>query len=80
MSDENNTLKKQKIAFANDADMVRAALEIFRTCTTQKPLVGENEYATVVNAVTLDAESNMMLKFINSIDAIKRGGLLTTES
>jgi len=72
--DENVTIKQKKIAFAQ-SEHVEVVLAILRECSTQGPLVGETEFETVVNAVTLDAQSNLMMKFINSIDFIKKGGL-----
>ncbi len=61
---------KNKIAFAN-SEHVAVVIQILQECGGTQALVGSSEYETVVNAVTLDANSNMIKKFINSLDAIK---------
>ncbi len=76
---ENVTLRQKKIAFANGVDM-STLLAILKDCTKKEKLVGDNEFQTVVAAVTLDAQSQLIIDFINTIDRIKRGELLTTES
>lgn len=77
--DENNTLNKKKIAFAQ-SDHIEAVIAILKEASRQERLVGETEYETVVNAVTMDAQGEMIIKFINQIDFIKKGGLVTTET
>lgn len=72
--EQNITIKQKKIAFAQ-SEHVDAAVLILRETISQKPLVGSSEYETVVNAVTLDAQSDMILKFLNTLDFIKKGGL-----
>jgi hypothetical protein len=76
---EDQSVLQKKIAFAQ-SEHVAGAVEVLRACVKQRPLVGETEYATVVNAVTLDAQMSLILSFIASIDEIKQGKLLTTES
>ncbi len=76
---ENQTLRQKKIALAQGVDM-STLLVILRECSKHEKLVGDNEFQTVVNAVTLDAQSTLIIDFINTIDRIKRGELLTTES
>lgn len=68
------TVKQKKIAFAQSAH-VETVVQLLKECGGVPTLVGENEFETVVNAVTLDAQQNMITKFINMIDHIKQGGL-----
>jgi len=72
--DDNQTIKQQKIAFAQ-SEHTEAAIQLLRETIAPKPLVGDNEYSTIVNAVTLDAQSEMINKFIQAIVAIKNGSL-----
>lgn len=73
------TLVQKKIAFAQSSHL-EAVLAIIRDCTYRDKLVGDSEYATVVNAVTMDTQAQLIMDFIATIDRIKRGDLLTTES
>jgi hypothetical protein len=70
MPEDQSTLQK-KIAFAN-SEHVAIVVQIMQECSGTPSLVGENEFATIVNAVTLDAQSDLIKKFINSLDAIKQ--------
>lgn len=76
---EAQTPRQKKITFANSVDM-STLLVILRECSKHEKLVGDNEFQTIVSAVTLDAQSQLIIDFINTIDRIKRGELLTTES
>lgn len=71
---QEQSLKQKKIAFAQ-SEHVEAVLALMRECGGVSKLVGDTEFETVVNAATLDAQSNMVTRFINQIDSIKRGGL-----
>jgi len=73
MSEEINeqSMKQKKIAFAQ-SEHVAIAIRILQDCGSIQQLVGETEYATVVNAVTLDAQQDMIKKFINSLDSIRK--------
>jgi len=68
---EDPNILKQKIEFANSAH-VAIVIQILKECSRQEKLVGDTEYATIVNAVTMDAQGEMIIKFINSLDAIKK--------
>ncbi len=71
---ENNTMKQKKIAFAQSPHM-EAVLQILRESSSRNPLVADTAHETVVNAVTLDAQSNLVIAFIKQVDEIKQGGL-----
>jgi len=71
---EGQSIDQRKIAFAQGADIANV-IQILREGADQRPLVGDTEYETVVNAVRLDAQSDLINKFINNIDSIKKGGL-----
>lgn len=72
------TKDQQKMAFANSAH-VAVVVQLLQECSTKKPLVEDTEYRTIVNAVTLDAQSNLILEFINQVNAIKGGSLFKSQ-
>lgn len=71
---ENQTINQKKIAFAQSAH-IEAVITLLKECGGVQKLVGDSEYQTVVNAVTLDAQQEMITKFIGMVDSIKRGSL-----
>lgn len=76
---ENQTLKQKKIVFAQNSEMVEGALAILKEGMRHEKLVGDTEFATLVNAITMDAQADMMIQFISAIEHIKNGGLVTVE-
>lgn len=73
----NVSLNQKKIAFAN-SDHIEAVLALLKEACHQSKLVGENEFETLKNAITMDAQGDMIIKFINQLDFIKKGGLVQT--
>ncbi len=71
---QEQSLKQKKILFAQ-SEHVEAVVAILRESAGVAKLVGDTEFETVVNAATLDAQANMVNKFLNQIDFIKKGGL-----
>ena len=65
---------QKKIAFAQSGH-VEAVMLILREVSRQEKLVGDTEFETLKNAITLDAQAEMMIQFIASVDHIKKGGL-----
>lgn len=74
----NISLNQKKIAFAN-SEHIEAVLAIMKESCHQEKLVGDDEFHTLKNAITMDAQGDMIIKFINILDFIKRGGLVTTQ-
>ncbi len=72
--DPEQTLKQKKIAFAQ-SEHIEAVVALLREAGGVDKLIGETEFATVVNAATLDAQANIITKFLNQVDFIKQGGL-----
>lgn len=79
MDQETQSVNQKKIAFAQ-SEHVEAAFAILKGCIHTGALMGKSEYETIVNAATMDAQSNMLLKFADTIDFIKRGGLVNSEN
>lgn len=78
MNPEEQSLNQKKITFAQSAH-IEAVIALLKDCGGVQKLIGDSEFETVVNAATLDAQQNMITKFINQIDFIKQGGLVQTE-
>lgn len=76
----NQTITQKQITFAQDTDMVLAAVQIIKDCTGVHGLVGDSEFSTLVNAITLDTQQNVLTKFLSRIDHIKNGGLLNEQT
>lgn len=74
----NATENQKKIAFAN-SEYVATVIQLLQECGGVQQLVGDTEYATLVNAITLDAQQEMIKKFISALDAIKNGSLFETK-
>lgn len=62
------------MAFAN-SEHIEAVITLLQECGGVAQLVGDTEFETVRNAITLDAQQDMTKKFIAAIDAIKKGSL-----
>lgn len=75
---ENQSEAQKQIAFAQSGH-VEAVISLLKECSRLEKLVGDTEYATIINAVTMDSQSEMIIKFINRIDFIRSGGLLTEQ-
>lgn len=71
---ENISLNQKKIAFVNSTHL-DAVLAILKDSFGEQKLLGANEFETVKNAVTLEANSNTLKAFIKMVDYIKAGGL-----
>ena len=68
---ENQSILQKKIAFAN-SEHVATVVQILKECGGANQLVGRSEYETIVNAVTLDAQQDIIKNFINSLDNIRK--------
>lgn len=71
---ENQSLIQKKIAFAQSGHL-EAVVQLLRESAGEQKLVGDTEFETVKNAITLEANSTLITNFINLIDHIKQGGL-----
>lgn len=69
------SIVQMQIAFAANPEMVRAAIEVIKSTFQNGPLIGDNEYKTIVNAVVFDTQQDVMIGFLKRIDFIKEGGL-----
>lgn len=68
------TLKQQKIALAQ-SEYSSIVVELMRDCTSKNPIIADTEFKTLVNAITLEVEANMMMRVVNYIEDIRKGSL-----
>lgn len=68
------TLKQRKIALAQ-SEHAFTIVELMRDCTSQKPIIAKTEWETIVNALTLEIEANMMKNMVDYIESIRKGAL-----
>jgi len=68
-----NTTKMQKvIAFATSQN-VEGAVELLKLCRTQlTTVIADDQFQTLVNAVTLEKESDLIGRLIVEVDKIKQ--------
>ena len=68
------TLKQQKIALAQ-SEYSSIVVELMRDCTSKNPIISDTEFKTLVNAITLEVEANMMMRVVDYIENIRKGSL-----
>lgn len=69
----NQTLDQKVITFAT-SEHYQGAVELLKRSLTQIiSIIDENEYKTLVNALTLELESNLVRRFVVEIDNIRTG-------
>lgn len=62
---------QEKIDIANFC-LNSKAIELLNECKTPiGSVIGDNEFKTVVNAITLEVEASMIMRFVNYLQDIK---------
>jgi hypothetical protein len=69
---EEESLIQKKIALAG-SEHSPIIIELMKDCIEQGPLVGKTEFETLVNAITLEVQGNMLVNMTNRIEAIRKG-------
>lgn len=73
---DNQSLIQKKIAFAQGGD-IQAVIEILKDVRTKhSSIIADDEFKTLVNALTLEIESQIITRFIIELEQIKQGKLL----
>lgn len=80
MTEEINlNLKQKKIALAQ-SEHAPIIIELMKDCMEQVPLVDrKSQWNTLANAVTLEANSDMLRRMVDLLENIRKGGLLNKE-
>lgn len=78
MDNENNNSLKQQMMIVS-AQYPLAVLEIIKSVIEQRSLVGSSQYETLVNAITFDVQSEMLLNVSNLMGKIREGSLINNQ-
>ncbi len=69
----NATIEQKVVAFAT-SEHYQGAVELLKRSLTQiTSLIGETEYKTLVNAMTVEFETGLIQRFVVEINKIKTG-------
>lgn len=72
---ESQTVKQQKIALAQSAH-APAIIELLKDCRTEMfSVIGDTEFKTLVNTVTLEAETELIRRVVIYLEKIRAGEL-----
>jgi hypothetical protein len=65
--------KEKVITFAT-SEHYQGAVELLKQCRTQiSSIVAEDEFHTLLNALTLEVESSLIQRFVIAVDEIRTG-------
>ena len=70
---DNQTAKQKIVSFAT-SEHYAGAVELLKECRTQlSSVVADDEFHTIVNALTLEMESNLIQRMIIAVEKIRSG-------
>ena len=68
--------RKQKIIALAQSDTVPVMIELLKDCRTQlTTIMADDEFHTLVNALTLEIETNLIQRVVIYVDDIRNGKL-----
>lgn len=76
MEETEQTLQQKAVSFATSEHYVGAMELLKRSRTQLHTIIGEDEFHTLLNALTLELETNLIQRFIVMVDNIRTGGNL----
>ena len=79
MDESEQSLKQKKIILAQ-SEHARTVIELMRDCASKIPLVADTEWKTIVNTITLDAQSTLIREVADYMEAIRKGLLHEPET
>ncbi len=68
------TLNQKKIALAQ-SEYAPIIIELMKDVMKKNPIVGETEWATIVNAISLDTSTTMITDMVDWLEKIRQGEL-----
>ncbi len=71
--DTDQTVEQKVVSFANSEHYQGAVELLKRSLTTITSLIAEDEFKTVVNALTVELETALIQRFVVSINNIRTG-------
>ena len=67
------TIEQKKVSFAT-SEHYQGAVELLKQSLTEiTTLIGENEFKTLVNALTVELETSLVQRFVVAINNIRTG-------
>jgi hypothetical protein len=70
----NQSIKQKAVSFAGSD--YAGAIELLKKCKTRiTKLVDENEFKTLVNTITLEAETELIGRLLVAIEEIRKGNI-----
>jgi hypothetical protein len=73
---ENDTLTKQKKIALAQSEHAPVLIELMKDVMEKSPLVDrKSEWNTIVNTITLDAQSTMIRRMVDYLEDIRKGKL-----
>lgn len=77
---ENQTAKQKMVTFAT-SEHYAGAVELLKNCRTQlTSVLADDEFKTLVNALTLELEANLIQRFVIAVDKIRTGENLNEQT
>ncbi len=77
MIETEQTLQQKVVTFAT-SEHYPGAVELLKRARTQlQTIIAEDEYHTLLNALTLELETNLIQRFVVMVDEIRTGKNLT---
>lgn len=70
---ENETTQQKVVTFATSEHYQGAVELLKRSITEVTTLIGENEFKTVLNAMTVELETALVQRFVVAINQIRTG-------
>lgn len=69
------SIKQKKIVLAT-SEHAPIIIELMKDCMAQVPsLIGDDQWHTVVNAITLDVQGRMLTNMVDHLEGIRKGSL-----
>ncbi len=73
MDETENTLHQKVVVFATSEHYAGAVELLKRSRTQVTSILADTEFATLVNALTLEIETNLIQRFVVEVDNIRTG-------
>jgi hypothetical protein len=78
MHETEQSIIQKKIALAQ-SEHAAIIIELMKDCTTKTPIIADTEFKTLLNAITLEVEANMIKNMVDHIENIRLGSLYKPE-
>lgn len=75
MDEQQNVSDKQKLIALVQSEYGPTVLLLVKSCFVNVPLIGDTEFKTLVNAVTIETQQQLLINLINYMEDIKQGKL-----